>query len=145
MPMTSCPSRSSAASTRAPERSDTWRSKDRPPFSTATRLMMRLRAAVGGRSPRGERQHVGHPGVGLGGRAAGLGTGRVPVRVPYSPTCSCTTAPILRTPSRMRSSVEPEKLSRISEPPRPSTYAARPGTNATFARSARASRSVVSM
>ena len=35
---TSWPSRSSASSTRAPERSDTCRSSERPPFSTATLL-----------------------------------------------------------------------------------------------------------
>ena len=48
-------------------------------------------------------------------------------------------------PSRIPSSSEPEKLSRIEERPRPSRKAASPGTNATFSRSARASRSVVSM
>ena len=41
--------------------------------------------------------------------------------------------------------VTPEKFSRIDDPPRPSTKAARPGTNATCSSSARASRSVVSM
>ena len=52
----------------------------------------------------------------------------VPVSVPYSSTCSRTTSPISRIPSRMSSSPTPEKFSRIEEPPRPSTNAARPGT-----------------
>ena len=39
----------------------------------------------------------------------------------------------------------PEKFSLIADPPRPSTNAARPGTNATCSSSARARRSVVSM
>jgi hypothetical protein len=60
-------------------------------------------------------------------------------------TCSRTTLPMRATPSRRSSSPTPEKFSRIAEPPRPSRYAARPGTNATCSRSARASRSVVSM
>src|SRR5215212_4370510 len=36
-PTTSWPSVRSASSTRAPERSETWRSSDRPPFKTPTR------------------------------------------------------------------------------------------------------------
>src|SRR3954451_6564978 len=68
-----------------------------------------------------------------------------PVSVPYSATCSATTLPIRRTPSRISSSSTAEKLSRIALWPRPSRYAAAPGTNATLSRSARASRSVVSM
>ncbi len=62
-----------------------------------------------------------------------------------SSTCSAITLPIRRTPSRISPSLEAEKLSRIDDPPRPSAYAAAPGTKATFSRSALASRSVVSM
>ena len=69
----------------------------------------------------------------------------MPVSVPYSSTCSRTTSPSRFIPSRMSSTPTPEKFSRIDEPPRPSTYAARPGTNATWSSSPRASRSVVSM
>ena len=68
-----------------------------------------------------------------------------PVSVPYSSTCSEMTLPIRRMPSRMRSSLEAEKFSRIESPPRPSRKAPAPGTKATFSRRARASRSVVSM
>jgi hypothetical protein len=50
---------------------------------------------------------------------AGAG-GAAPVSVPYSATCSRTTSPIRRTPSRIASSSTPEKFSRIDEPPRPS-------------------------
>ena len=50
-----------------------------------------------------------------------------------------------RMPSRIDSSSDAEKLSRIELRPRPSRNAASPGTNATLSRSARASRSVVSM
>ncbi len=50
-----------------------------------------------------------------------------------------------RTPSRIASSPTPEKFKRIDDAPRPSRYAARPGTKATLRDSARASRSVVSM
>ena len=67
------------------------------------------------------------------------------VGVPYSSTCSDTTLPLRRIPSRISSSLTPEKFSRIDDAPRPSRYAARPGTNATCSRSARANRSVVSM
>src|SRR3954468_4626602 len=38
--ITSCPSRSRASSTRAPDRSETWRSSERPPLRTATRLTL---------------------------------------------------------------------------------------------------------
>src|SRR5947209_17871017 len=41
---TSCPSRSSASWTRAPDRSDTWRSSERPPLSTATLIELSLGA-----------------------------------------------------------------------------------------------------
>src|SRR6185437_11598078 len=68
-----------------------------------------------------------------------------PVSVPYSATCSWITLPIRRMPSRIESSSWLEKLSRIALRPRPSRYACSPGTNATLSRSARASRSVVSM
>ena len=50
-----------------------------------------------------------------------------------------------RIPSRISSSLEQLKLSRIEWAPRPSVYAALPGTKATFSPSAFASRSVVSM
>src|SRR4051794_17673608 len=53
-PTTSWPRRSSASSTRAPERSDTLRSSERPPLRTATRLMSRPLLA---RPPR-QLQHV---------------------------------------------------------------------------------------
>jgi hypothetical protein len=45
----------------------------------------------------------------------------------------------------MSSSATPEKFSRISEPPRPVEVRRPPRHEATFSRSARASRSVVSM
>ena len=57
------------------------------------------------------------PGSGSGGRLRRCS----PVIVSYSAICSETTWPIRRTPSRISHSVEPEKLSRIEAPPRPST------------------------
>src|SRR3954465_724907 len=61
--ITSWPSRSSASSTRAPDRSETWRSSARPPLRTATRLTLVA-------PPPRKVQHVCEV---LGRRALGLG------------------------------------------------------------------------
>src|SRR5436190_19731082 len=61
--ITSWPSRSSASSTRAPDRSETWRSSERPPLRTATRLTLVA-------PPPRQVQHVGEV---LGRRALGVG------------------------------------------------------------------------
>ena len=90
---------------------------------------------------------------GRGGSAASAGARRTraaarvsPVSVPYSATCSSMTLPMRRMPSRISSSLERGEV----EPHRRCARGRRgrrraPGTNATFSRSARASRSVVSM
>src|SRR3984957_14555505 len=67
MGRTSWPRRSSASCTLAPDRSDTWRSSERPPFSTATRLKAALGPPTA--SPRalalgGELQDLGQLGIG---------------------------------------------------------------------------------
>ena len=127
-PTTSWPRRSSASSTRAPERSDTWRSSERPPLSTATRLIARRRAprarrrARSAATARARRRAPGPaPRGGRAGASAGAG-GPVSVAVERDllarRPCRCA-----RTPSRMSSSPTPEKFSRIDEPPRPSRNA----------------------
>src|SRR5215210_607751 len=100
------------------------------------------------RPPRAERRNgstSAAPGGSADWRPATGDPTSWPVSVSNSSTCSAITSPIRRTPSRISSSVTPEKLSRIELPPRPSTKAAWPGTKATSSRSARASRSPVSM
>ena len=82
IPITSWPSASSASRTRAPERSDTWRSSERPPSSTATRLIRRPGAAAG----RSARRAPPPPPP---RRAPGARVPAVaPVSVEYSWTCS---------------------------------------------------------
>src|SRR3954453_1527561 len=64
--ITSWPSRSSASSTRAPDRNETWRSSERPPLRTATRLTLVAPTAW-------QAQNVGEA---LRRRTLGVGLGR---------------------------------------------------------------------
>ena len=127
--------------TRAPERSDTWRSSERPPLRTATRLTSPSPAARARRAPadaaRCRRRASGRSHA---HRRPLAGERPVQLDLLGRPPRRCGGCPRGSRPRR-----EPEKLSRIELRPRPSRKAASPGTKATFSRSARASRSVVSM
>ena len=140
--------RSSASSTRAPERSETWRSSERPPLSTATRLIGRAaRRAAAARAPsRGSAARRPAPARRAVGRAGSAAApARRPVSVEYSATCSRTTLPIRAHALADvvlvdAGEVQPHRRAAAAVEERGA-----PGTNATFSRSARASRSVVSM
>ena len=115
------------------------RSSERPPFRTATRLIALRRRGAPRRPPRrGRCSTSASSAVGLPARPrapAAVGAGRC------AGQRRRRARPARRRPRRCGarprgcpSSPTPEKFSRIEEPPRPSRYAARPGTNATFAR-----------
>jgi hypothetical protein len=106
-------------------------------FATARRKRTRSRPAAPARRGPADagRRPPAPPGSGSSARACTASIS--PVSVPYSCTCCVTTSPMRRIPSRIASSSEPEKLSRIELRPRPSRKAASPGTNATFSCRAR--------
>ena len=142
------PSRSSASSTLRSERSDTWRSSERPPLRTATRLMRRpagaaaapARAARPGARPR-RRAPPGARLSSTGDRPAHLAGQRavqLHLLLDHLADPPDALAHAVLAGGRRSSGAS-------SCAPRPSRNAPAPGTNATLSRSARASRSLVSM
>ena len=88
-----------------------------PALRTATRLMPAARRAQA--QDAGQVRAVGRR-LSAGRLARDAGAAACPVSVPKSSSCSATTSPMRRTPSRISSSATPEKFSRIESPPRPS-------------------------
>ena len=146
-PITSWPRRSSASSTRAPERSETWRSSERPPLRTATaarssRVARAPRRRASRAAARARRRGPGRRrGAGSAARRrrrAGQRAVELDLLAHDLADPAHALADVVLARRRRSSAASTSRRGRRGT-------RARPGHERDVARSARASRSVVSM